>query len=96
MPHDDRGIDIERLQSDAIDSLRSANGDPLLLRAAIRSYLVQGHTLGLGPSELTDYFCVSTPSIVESAGFTGDSIFELVALFDQIHNELLQGWLKER
>jgi hypothetical protein len=44
--------------------------------------------LGLSPSELTDFFCLSTPNIVEDSGYTGAVGDAIVALFDELHDQV--------
>jgi len=85
---DDQANDtaIAALQAKATASLRAAGGRPDALRDAILSYLREGYGMGLSPSELTDFFCVSTPNIVEAAGYTDAAGDDAVALFDELHD----------
>lgn len=78
---------IEDLCDKAAAALRAARGRPNALQDAILAYLKEGYHLGLGPSELTDYFCVSTPSIVEAAEHLDKEGEAVVALFDHLHNQ---------
>lgn len=78
---------IEDLCDKAAAALRAARGRPNALQDAILAYLREGYHLGLGPSELTDYFCVSTPSIVEAAEYLDDESEAVMAVFDQLHNQ---------
>lgn len=77
---------IAELQAKATTNLRAADGRSDSLRNAILSYILEGHGLGLSPSELTDFFCVSTPNIVEAAGYAGAAGDAVVALFDELHD----------
>ncbi len=79
---------VLRLRERAISELRAARGQTPLLRDAILSYLQEGYRLGLSPSELTDGFCVSTPNVIEAAGYKDDVGDEVAALFDVVHAEL--------
>jgi hypothetical protein len=88
MPGDQReNAEVVELQARATSLLRAAHGRADSLRTAILSYLQEGYRLGLGPSELTDYFCVSTPNIVEAAGYADAAGDEVVALFDELHEQ---------
>ncbi len=78
---------IAELQARATANLRAAGGRSDALRDAILSYLQEGYQLDLGPSELTDFFCVSTPNIVEEAGYIGAAGDAVVALFDELHDQ---------
>ena len=80
---------ITELQAQATSDLRAAHGREDSVRDAILSYLREGYQLGLTAGELTDFFCVSTPSIVEEAGYADADGDVVVALFDQIHDQLL-------
>jgi hypothetical protein len=82
---------LERLQDETVAGLKAANGQTDPLRPVIMSYLKRGYELGLSPSELTDFFCVSTPSIVEAAGYTDTSGDSVVSLFDEVHDLLRRG-----
>ena len=79
---------IAELQARITADLRMADGCSDALRNVILSYLREGHRLGLSPSELTDFFCVSTPNIVEEAGYTDAAGDAVVALFDELHDQL--------
>jgi hypothetical protein len=79
---------ITELQATAVATLRAAGGRPDLVRDAILSYLRDGYRLDLSPSELTDFFCVSTPNIVEAAGYTDAGGDAIVALYDELHNQV--------
>lgn len=64
-----------------------AHGRPNSLRDAVLTYVREGYQLGLVPSELADFFCVSTPNIVEEAGYADTAGDEVVALFDEVHDQ---------
>lgn len=78
---------VEELQVRTTVRLREAKRSPESQQSAILVYLREGYRLGLSPSELTDYFCVSTPNIVESAGYTDAAGEALVAFFDDLHDQ---------
>ena len=78
---------IADLQARTTAAVRAASGRADALGDAIWSYLGEGYRLGLVPSELVDFFCVSTPNIVEEAGYRGNAGDAVVALFDQLHDQ---------
>lgn len=78
---------IEKLQKKTVAGLKAANGRPDSLGEVILSYLREGYGLGLSPSELTDYFAVSTPNIIEEACYAGTDGDSVAALFDKLHDE---------
>lgn len=82
---DDYAEVVARLQDQAAVRLRDAHGNSDFLREAIMFYLREGSRLGLGSSELTDFFCVSTPNVVEAAGYINAAGDAVVALFDELH-----------
>ena len=88
MPDDPvNGTAIAELQTKTIANLRAADGRPESIHLAISTYLREGYRLALTPSELTDLFCVSTPNIMESAGYVDAAAEAVVSLFDTVHND---------
>lgn len=79
---------VAKLQDQAAARLREACDNLDSLREAITFYLGEGTRLGLSPSELTDLFCVSTPNIIEMAGYADAAGDPIVSLFDEVHNQL--------
>lgn len=65
------------------------------MREAIVQYLRESYRLGLSPAELVDAFCVSTPNIVESAGYWGADGDSVVARFDELHEEHRRAGVKD-
>jgi hypothetical protein len=82
---------VAELQARAANNLRAAHGRAEPLRDAILSYLHDGYQLGLSAAELTDFFCVSTPNIVEDAGCMDAGGDAVVALFDELHDQVRQS-----
>jgi len=78
---------VTNLQNQAAARLREAHDKPDSLRGAIIFYLEEGNRLGLGSSELIDFFCVSTPNVVEAAGYNDVAADRVVALFDELHSQ---------
>jgi len=78
---------VEQLKQNTANALRNSGYDPDAIKHAIQSYLQEGYSAGLTGSELIDFFCVDTPSIVDSCGFNEASVDQAVSLFDTIHDE---------
>jgi hypothetical protein len=81
---------VNDLETEAAFRLQAAKADPDSLREAILWYLREGYRLGLCQSELIDFLCISTPNIVESAGYADARADSIVALFDELHGQLVQ------
>lgn len=78
---------IRRLIAGSTDSFRAAQNDDQR-REVVAECLRRGFAIGATFGELMDFFYVSTPSILESAGITEDRTDLLAAFFDQEHNKL--------
>src|SRR5438105_1181670 len=59
------------LFSRTVATLRAARGRADAVRDAVGSYIREAYRIGMTPGELIDDFCVSTPNIVEEAGYAG-------------------------
>lgn len=57
-------------------------------REAVVEYLRQGFAVGATSGELMDFFYVSTPNILEEAGYSGDDADAIAAIFDEEHERL--------
>ena len=82
------GAAIAELQQKTVDRLAKAGGREDALHDAILSYLREGYRIGATRGELIDFFCVSTPNIVESAGYRDGALDAIVRLFDALHARL--------
>ena len=78
---------IRELRARAAIDLRAARGSDDSILNSIISYLREGYRLGLSEAELTDFFCVSTPNILEQAGYTDTEGDTVAALFDELHDK---------
>lgn len=70
---------FNKLVEETVSRLRESADKPAEIRAAIRHYLSRGSKLGMSPTILWDYFCVSHPGIVGRAGYSGagrDTVIE--------------------
>jgi hypothetical protein len=57
-------------------------------RAAIATYIQRAYDAHLSASEITDFFCVSSDNVVDRLSIAEEEINRLVAIFDQIHEEI--------
>ena len=78
---------VESLAGRASSALQEAR-DGTAMRSAIHAFLDEGYTAGLTSEELTDFFCVDTPSVLDRAGMTAARADEVVAMFDQISDQI--------
>jgi hypothetical protein len=78
---------FQRLVDDTIARLRAADGDRERIESSIRRYIDRGHTLGMSPMILWDYFAISSPGIPERAGYCGYECEQMVAVFDRLTKE---------
>jgi hypothetical protein len=80
---------VESLMVRASSAMQNADND-IAMRSAIHAFLEEGYTAGLTSEELTDFFCVDTPSVVDRAELAWARADEAVAMFDQINDQLLR------
>ena len=67
--------------------MKQAKGDERAVSAAIQRYLDTGYGAYLSPGELVDFFCVSTPSILDMAEYSEGETDAAVKLYDEINYE---------
>src|SRR5687767_9499579 len=67
----------------------------ITLPLAIEQYIRRGYEAHLSPSELTDYFCVSSNNVVETAGFTSEEADVVVRVYDDLHERIWPGYRHE-
>jgi len=75
----------ELLENKTASDLRQAKGDKDAIIAAITTYLETGYNALLSSGELVDFFCVSTPSILDKAGYSEEEAEEAIRLYDEIN-----------
>lgn len=83
--------DILRLQEKYAGLLKEVRDRPAEIEGIVQMYLDEAYRLGLVADEVTDYFCVSTPNVIEMADCDVDEGDEIVNLFDHFHDELLRA-----
>lgn len=79
---------IHWLEQETANNLRAAKEDNAALTNAIRKYLETGYKARLSAQEMIDFFCISTPSILDMAGFTEQEAEEAVKTYDNLNSEL--------
>jgi hypothetical protein len=72
------------LESETASTLQQAKGDQSAIAIAITTYLETGYNAHLTSGELTDFFCVDTPNILDKAGYIGEDADLAVELYDEI------------
>ncbi len=81
---------LMELIDQAAADLRNAKS-PQHLRAALCRYLRQGAALRRSTGELVDYLGVSTPSIVDRAGYSDQQAEEVVRVLGTLTDEEISG-----
>lgn len=82
--------DTDRITNACAQVLRGSGGNAERDRAAIESFINAAYALGLTSGEITDMFCVSTPSILDMAGLVDPRAAEVVRVFDRVHSEYMK------
>jgi hypothetical protein len=82
---------MTRFLSRTVNALKAARKDPGKLEAAITKYLEEGDAIGCSPSELWDYFGISTPSLPAKAHFTKREDDHAAKLFEQLSTARYRG-----
>ena len=74
----------DELLQRAVARFRAARGDAKALEAAIERYLEEGDSLQMSPYELRDYFDISSPGLLEKAGFALSELESGSEIFDKV------------
>ena len=74
---------LDRLLDGTVAQLRKARSSEAEQRQAIRDYLAKGDELDLSPTELWDYFDISSPSLPEQADYSDQECERAHVLFEQ-------------
>jgi len=82
------------LSGQTVAKLSASDGDLAFVRDTLLAYVTAGYELGMVAEELIDAFCVSTPNILETAGFSGAPSEEIMAVFDEIHAQVWRSRLR--
>jgi hypothetical protein len=74
---------IEKTCRDGVERIRVAVLRQESLQDAVRSFVADCHRIGMCPSEVIDYFCVSTPSMLHLAGCSEEQSIEATHCLDE-------------
>ncbi|MGH9769266.1 MAG: hypothetical protein ACREAB_17720 [Blastocatellia bacterium] len=83
---------IHWLEDKTADRLRASRGNIEAIKQAIVGYLEKGYSAHLSSGELVDFFCVSTPSILDKAGYYEEEADAAIKLYDEINPELFSKY----
>jgi hypothetical protein len=86
---------VDLLEAKTANSLSAARGDTEAVKQAIVDYLENGYSSHLSSGELVDFFCVSTPSILDKAGYSEEEADAAIKLYDEINPELFYKYYPE-
>ena len=64
----------------------------MIIKQAIADYLEKGYSARLSSGELVDFFCVSTPSILDKAGYDEEEADAAIRLYDEINTDLFSKY----
>ena len=76
---------IDWLTARTVAALRDARASGQEPDEAIKGYLLTAYRSGISMGEACDFFCISTPSIAESAGYSGPDLERIARRFDDIN-----------
>ncbi len=79
---------IDNLLIDSVADLKAAAGNERALLGAIKRYCKRGEAIQLSPMELWDYFAISSPSLPEQAGYSGNMLENMEQMFSNVTKDL--------
>lgn len=83
------------LKNKTANSLAASRGNTEAIKQAIVDYLERGYNAHLSSGELADFFGVSTPSILDKAGYDEEDAEAAIRLYDEINPELFYKYYPE-
>jgi len=86
---------VSELSAITADELRAARGNPDAQRAALARYYKRGTRADLSSGELVDFLAISTPSILEKAGYSDDEADALLELSETLTEDELESFTIE-
>lgn len=78
---------VRWLSSLTAAELRDARQDPVQQRQALCRYYKRGYRAHLTPAELIDFLGVSSPSILDMAGYSDEGAAAMMAISDGLTEE---------
>ena len=84
--HSDEGYValVRRLSDEAVEELRAARNDREAQRLALCRYYKRGLAANLTTEELVDFLAISTPSILDQAGYNDAEAEAVMTLSDSL------------
>lgn len=79
---------VEWLENKTAAELQRAKGNERAIRAAIVGYLETGYGAHRTSGELVDFFCVSTPSVLDKAGYSEEEADDAIEIYDEINPDI--------
>lgn len=80
------------LEDQTAKDLKQAKGNESWIRAVIQRYLEIGYGAHLSAGELVDFFCVSTPCVLDKAGYSDAEAAFAVKLYDELNPVLFSHY----
>ncbi len=78
------------IRKSVVDALSKSMDDESGQVAAIACFIRDAYSANMVGEEIIDAFCVSTPNIVEDAGYFNDRGDAVVAIFDKLHRQIFE------
>jgi len=83
------------LENKTADGLVASRGNTEAIKQTMVDYLERGYSAHLSSGELVDFFCVSTPSILDKAGYDEEEADAAINIYDEINPELFYKYYPE-
>ncbi len=86
---------VECLENRTAAELQQAKGNEAAIRVAVLDYLEIGYGASLTSGELVDFFCVSTPSVMDKAGYSEDEADKAIEIYDEINPKCFARFFRD-
>ena len=83
---------IHWLEEETAKELKLARGNEQATRLAILHYLETGYGAYLTSGELVDFFCVSSPSVLDKAEYSDEETEFAVKLYDDLNPKVFSHY----
>jgi len=74
--------------------IHDAGGDRLVIDKLLDKMIEEGMEKSMSPMEITDYFCISWPGIVDNYNFLKIKKEEIIEIFDVVMKRKAEEWSK--